>query len=471
MIVIDTADSEPFVTHASGTATRAEFWNLDDERVIKALTDGVVNIDEIPRAPNIPLTFTGNLRAYPDPNEILEDSLDETIYLEQQTLMLNDSGVYTEPGANEWLDQEFDWKVDAVENVSGYNTMRVNVTAMVFYNWLNFNRLIWIANEVPVPVKGFTRTNQTWGEVGSDEHGYLVAETTRILRNGSAGLTRGTESPQWRDKKGDYLTEYPGVEKKPWDYMPQDGEKFDDTHFQMRPSAAIEFAKANSEGLADFLEDYDDGELICNSAYYNFSKTAKDKTDPDRKAGTYDWNLTFGVKFNWWEEEEEIDEDGHSSRNRTYNLLVKEVIEKNVISGYTHTFYIPADKDRGRRRGGASYYRSDLDSDAVTLSSSISIFKQDEDVSEKGFDALGYMEDEFKYGVLIEAMETEERPMLDLVGTLTGINTPSARFGWWLQQDTLMESGSTFAAALDAETGQILFVLEADGTQLNTIFN
>ena len=470
-IVIDTKDSEPFVTHASGTATRAEFWNLDDERVVKAETDGVVNIDEIPRAPNIPLKFTGNLRAYPDPNEILEDSLDETIYLDEQILKLNDSGVYTEPGANEWLDQNFDWKVDAVENISGYNSMRINVTAKVFYNWLNFNRLIWVTNEVPVPVKGFTRTNQSWGEEGeTDEWGYMVAETTRTLRNGSAGFTQGTESPQWRNKAGDYVQEYPGVEKESWEYMPEDGSRFDDTHFQMRPSAAIEYAKENSEELKEYLELFDNGELICNSAYYNFTKTPKDKTDTERKAGTYYWNLTFGVRFDWWEEEEEKDEDGQSNRNRSYNILVKEVIEKNVISGYTSTFSIPPEQDRGRRRGGASYYRSELDSEAVTLSSSISIFKQDKVVADKAFDNQGNMDDEFKYGVLIEAMETEERPVMDLVGTLTGINTPSARFGWWLQQDTIFESGETFAAALDAETGQLLFILEADGTQLNTIF-
>jgi len=471
-IVIDTSDSEPFVTHASGTGTRAEYWNLDDERVIKAVTEGVVNIDEIPRAPNIPLTFTGNLRSYPDPNEVLEDSLDETIYLEQQTLMLNDTGIYSEPGISEWFDQEYNWKVDAVENVSGYNAMRVNITAKVFYNWLNFNRLVWITNEVPVPVKAFTRTNQTWGEEDDEEHGYLIAETTRTLRNGSAGFTEGVEKPQWKDTKGDYVSQYPGVETEAWDYAPADGEKFDDTHFQMRPSEAIDYALENSEGLKKFMDKFDNGELICDSALYNFTKTNKDKTDTTGKAGTYHWNLTFGLKFDWYsEEEEEKDEDGQSSRNKSYNILVREIIEKNVITGYTNTFEIPPDQDRGARRGGASYYKSELEYEAVTLGSSVSIFKQDEEVNDNGFDAFGRMEDGFKYGVMVEAIETDERPGLDLIGTLTGINTPSAKFAWWLQQDSVWETGSTFAAAMDAETGQMLFVMEADGNQLNQLFN
>ena len=80
------------------------------------------------------------------------------------------------------------------------------------------------------------------------------------------------------------------------------------------------------------------------------------------------------------------------------------------------------------------------------------------------------MDDGFKYGCAVEAIETEERPGLDLIGTLTGINTPSARHAWWLQQDSVWESGSTFAAAQDAETGQLIFIMEADGNQLNTLF-
>ncbi len=473
MIIVDQADSEPFVTHASGTATRSEYWNLDDERVIKSVTDGIMNIDEIPRAPNIPLTFTGKMRSYPDPHEVLEDSLDETIFEKQQRLMLNDTGEFNEPGLNEWLDKNYDWVTDAVENVSGYNTLRVNITAKVFYNWLNFNRLVWISNEVPVPVKAFTRTNQSWGEEDDKEYGYMIAETTRTLRNGSAGYTIGAGTPNWKDQTGDYVDLYPGAELKDWEYMPQDGTQFADTNFQMKPSAAIDYAKENSVELQEFLADYDNGEVVCDSAFYNFSKTAKDKTDTEGKAGTYYWNLTFGLKSNWWEEDEDEDqteEERRESRNKSYNLLVMEVIEKNVLTGYTSTFHIPEDQDMGRRRGGASYYKSDLEPLAVTVGSSVGIFKQDEEVREKGFDAFGRMDDGFKYGTIVEAIETDERPGLDLIGTLTGINTPSAKFAYWLQQDTVWETGSTFAAAVDAETGQMLFVMEMDGNQMNTIF-
>ena len=61
-------------------------------------------------------------------------------------------------------------------------------------------------------------------------------------------------------------------------------------------------------------------------------------------------------------------------------------------------------------------------------------------------------------------------PGLSMVQTLTGLTFPSVDFAWGVQSQTVYESGHTFGAAVDVETGQLVYVMDISGTALLAIF-
>lgn len=460
VIAIDKSDSDPLSISGTSLITNNAFRDLASKRTMKSITQASVDMDRLPRTP-IPVSLDATLRSYPDPNKEALKTLDESIFQEGQEVRLNDSGSYIKPNEDWWMTETYNWTTDSVEKVSGYNTIRINITSRVFYQFMDFSRLVWIAPELPLPAKIWTKMNTSWED--ENESGHMILITQRTILNGTEGFSRGDQDIVWTTGAS-YLTKYPGSEIKSWDLMPQDGVQFADTNFQMSPNGAVDYAKANSEGLQDFLDGYnDEGEVVCLEADYNFTKTSKDKSDPDGKAGTYYWNLTFGLKNqnmeNYWRV------------NQTYNILVREVIEKKPISGYSSTLSIPAGTDRGQRRGSAPYLKSELDSQTLTMASSVAIMKQDEEITSNGFDKLGRLQDDFRYYLSMAALESSNTPSLNIINTLTGIQTPTTKYTWMLQQGTVWESGQTFTAAVDIPTGQLIYVMSADGTQLNTLFD
>ena len=61
-------------------------------------------------------------------------------------------------------------------------------------------------------------------------------------------------------------------------------------------------------------------------------------------------------------------------------------------------------------------------------------------------------------------------PGLSMLQTLTGLTFPSVDFAWGVQSQTVYESGHTFGAAIDAETGQLVYVMDITGTALLGLF-
>jgi hypothetical protein len=61
-------------------------------------------------------------------------------------------------------------------------------------------------------------------------------------------------------------------------------------------------------------------------------------------------------------------------------------------------------------------------------------------------------------------------PGLSMVQTLTGMTFPSVDYAWSIQTQTIYEQGHTFGAAVDVETGQLVYVMEISGTALLGIF-
>jgi hypothetical protein len=60
---------------------------------------------------------------------------------------------------------------------------------------------------------------------------------------------------------------------------------------------------------------------------------------------------------------------------------------------------------------------------------------------------------------------------MEIIETITGITLPSSKYSWAVQQGTVYRSGNTFSAAVDAETGLLIYVMEIDGTELYGIFD
>ena len=460
VIAVDKSDSDPLSISGTSLITNNAYRDLASKSTMKSITQAQVDMDRLPRTP-VPVSLDATLRSYPDPNKEVLETLDESIFEEGQEVRLNDSGSYAKPNENAWMTETYNWTADNVEKVSGYNTMRINVTSRVFYQFMDFNRLVWIAPELPLPAKIWTRMNTSWED--ENDSGYMTLITQRTILNGTEGFSRGDQDIIW-GTGASYLNRYPGAEIKSWDLMPQDGTQFADSNFQMSPNGAVDYAKTNSPGLQEFMDKYNsDGEVVCIEADYNFTKTSKDKSDPEGKAGTYYWNLTFGLKNE--------DMQSYWRVNQTYNILVKEVIEKKPISGYSSTLSIPAGSDRGQRRGSAPYLKSELESETLTMASSVDIMKQDSEIASNGFDKLGRLQDNFRYYLSMAAMDSSSTPGLNIINTLTGIQAPTTKYAWMLQQGTVWESGQTFTAAVDIPTGQLIYVMQADGTQLNTLFD
>jgi hypothetical protein len=61
-------------------------------------------------------------------------------------------------------------------------------------------------------------------------------------------------------------------------------------------------------------------------------------------------------------------------------------------------------------------------------------------------------------------------PGLSMIETLTGLTFPSVDYAWTVQTQTVYEQGHTFGAAVDVETGQLVYVMEISGTALLGIF-
>ena len=74
----------------------------------------------------------------------------------------------------------------------------------------------------------------------------------------------------------------------------------------------------------------------------------------------------------------------------------------------------------------------------------------------------------FYYGV-VGVNEQNNQGML-LIQQLTGVQTPTADNAFGIQNGQVWTGGSTFSTAVDANTGQLLYVTSIEGSELASIF-
>ncbi len=467
-IVMASSDGDPFTINGNLGGSREEYSDLNVRKVIQTITNGYIHVDKIKRFPT-DIDFDIKIRNYPDPNLPREDSLDERIFLNNQMHKLGNTGNFTmvpeNEGAQEWLTQTYDWVVEGGEKVSGYNTLIINITTAFFQDFLPFKKKVWIANEVPFPVKVHVRTNTS----AESENGsfYTIIEHTRTLQK-NYGFTRGNKEIPWGSDvaHGIFLSRHPRGEFQSWEFMPKAGSAYDSSSFDFNPEDTVEFAIDNSKELRRFLTRYDD-DVVVHWALY---KAEKDKLDPQGKAGSYNWNISFGYKPTFDEriEARESDEYPHWGY---YVNLTRNITKEPGIDKYSE--YIQIINEGEYDYGQAELSKAELTDEVLTLASSEAILKLDTEIKDKLYDSLtGEIDfDNTHYFLGMGDITSANMPGVEIVELITGITLPSSKYSWIIQEGSVFETGSTFSAAVDVETGRLIYVTEIIGTELYRIFS
>lgn len=453
---IKESNGVPLVIKGSFESKRFDYIDLNSCGVIRSIVNGSVHVDHVPYI-NIPLDYTGNLRDYPDPNAPKVKTLEESIYGNNKTLKFGDNGtVYSGDETGE-IAQNYTWVIDGANKVSEYDTLKINTTSKMAGE-IDFNRIMWISNKVPTLIKGYSRTNTSWRDRGYD--GYLIVETWRTIKEG--GFIEGTEDIPWGTCDSfHFAANNPNGEYQESKYMPNSGSSFERSSFNFKPDDAVKCAIDNSEGLRAFLNKY---EGVCvSSAVYNITKDKIDSLDPQEKAGAYYWNLTFARKMT------EADMNRTTrDYNRSYNVLVEHVIKKTGLQ-YTESTVLA--KDNGLGHESAPLSRQDLIGNLLTLAASETILKLDSEIRSKVFDSrtdkIDFKDTTF---AIVMGGITPTGPIINMVGMLTSVTVPTTKYSYLLQKSTVYEHGATFSAAVDVETGRLIYLLEVKGTALFGLF-
>jgi hypothetical protein len=137
------------------------------------------------------------------------------------------------------------------------------------------------------------------------------------------------------------------------------------------------------------------------------------------------------------------------------------------------------EQDYGLLNWTTSLSKDDLSQKMLTLAAAEEIFKSDSDVRLELYTSTInpdkiYWDDPRGQAQMYlgEGIQQEQTPSIGLIETLTGFTIPTSKFSWIIQKGQLFEdsesgSADTFAVAVDAETGQLQYVLKVTGTSLS----
>ena len=466
-------EGEDITINGGAIISRVDYRDLNERNTIKSTTDGKVEIDQTLQA-LFPLKFSGNLRSYPDPNEEVEETLDELIFGQQKSISINKTGeitknLYDTGNEASFYNTVYKWVADKKEIISGYETIRINIDATFGQTeWkLPFLRQVWISNEVSQPVKIYTRTNQS----AMDENGefYFILENTKTIRE--KGFSRGDKSISWDGCNADvhFEDKNPTGEYLDWTYMPQGGSSIDESSFDFNPDEAVSIALKDSPNLQEFIADRDN-DVIISYAQYNSTKDPTEVT----QTGSHRWLLLFTheldpeeLEYRW---ENDIPIKERYALQVTYNTTKLGLSDTKEI-----------ENDWGLLNWSGEMSKDDLEDQMLTVAAAEEILKSDSEVNSRLYtnpldpdkiywnDPLGSVQMYLGQGIT-----QEQTPSIGVIETLTGFTIPTAKISWIVQKGQLYDasgdSGSTFGAAVDAETGQLQYVLEVEGTSLFSVF-
>lgn len=458
-IIIEKSDGSPLTIYGKLDGERDEYIELNSKKIIQTVNNGNVEIDRLPKY-NVPISYSGYLKTFPNPHAKPTKSLHEEIYGDGKTISKDMNGSVVKGVGQSWMFQRYNWSVVGAEKIAGYSALKIKVESTFWEDFLKYKEILWISNEVPLPVKTSATANTSWNTENDTGYLYMVSNTT--LQEG--GFTSGDEDIPWDDKNNAHFRKHhPLAELKDWEYMPKSGAAYDVSSFDFKCEDAVNYAIDSSRGLKSFLSEHDN--VIISSAKYNASKDLK---DPQGKAGSYSWNLTFAYKPKPYE----IDEENREKNKFEYNIRIVKNVTKRA--GLIYDEEISIMEELGKKSGMADFAKMDLNQKVITMSSSERILKTDDIIKN---DVCNPITGEFdwkdlSYHFIIGNLSVGELPSITLLETLTGIKAdpPKARTSWLLQKDTIYKNGETTSAAIDAESGQFIYILKVEGTVLYTIF-
>jgi hypothetical protein len=480
-IYINASDAEPLQIGGNLEAKRKEYIELNTRRPIDALTEASVGIDRLPKY-NVPLNFQGWIDAYPDPNKETERTVDDNLFADGQTVKRGDNGTFVI--GQEYADYGFtmgtryNWSAEAAQKVSGLKSLRINITGTLFgaetgqtsEDWFAFNETVWISNDCSFPVKRYS-LNDIYSEDKDRENNTHISRTVLEITNtlSKSGYTRGQSAIPWGDPASTTFDKrHPIGEFAGWQYTPSDGSGVQGSSFELGIDEAVNEALKNSTGLQSFVSSYNRAGRNCivDGASYNLTP---DTADPTGQAGLYRWNLSFSV---YPDQAEQQAARQSNQANFRYSIVVVDNATWDVERlkpVLRHRVYI--EHDWGAQRGYGSFNREQLATEGVTLASSEQIMMLDQKVSSSITNSrTGNIDWKQSTYILGAAGMGSATPGLSMLQTLTGLTFPSVDYAWAVQSATLYESGSTFGAAVDVETGQLVYVMNIQGTPLLAIF-
>jgi hypothetical protein len=455
---------------------RSEYSNIFDEHALKAVTAGsleIENLGSVFGSGSLPvdISYMADLKTYPDPQEDPALSMDDAIYAHGQTLGLNSKGVFEgEPVYGEEA-RLYDWQVEGAFIIQDHDTFKVNVTSDI-WGFLYFNRQFYIADDYPFPLKGYTRTNSSY--FGEEETFWIILETRQEIKDQDGSVQRGTKDIPWGDSSGheEYIDEHPAGEFDRWNYVPSDGTDVDRSSFNyLTTTQAVDYAKANSAGLQEFLTEYEaKGLVLVEDSTWN-------RSTEDRRGRntTYWWNLTFAYVYDM-EEMRDYYETNDDWPEWRYRILVARSVEETLGGDPKISTFISRDREdeyHGLRKvqwsDGVNDETFVLDNQVLTLTHSEKIFRIDNKVKEETFENNKLTEGvKFYYGVV--GLNDGNAPGMLLIEQLMGIQLPTADNAYIIQKDQVWTGGSTFSAAVESNTGRMVYVTSVEGSELASIF-
>jgi len=455
-LTIEGSDKDPQTIPGSISAIHTGYRDLYNGRIVKNYNEGSIRVDTIPRV-KIPVNYSGWMRNYPNLKEPEVSSLDESIYGDGRSIKVGDTGTYTAKVEGSEFEQTYYWRAVRSGKLYGFRSMQINVTSS-FFGFLNFNRSFWISENSPFVLKGRTRTNQTF--MGEEETFIIDLTTTRDIEE-ARNLREGTEEVVWGSCPGrHYYSRSPGGEFKPWDLAPDDGS--DSSTVDVFPlSEAIELALNRSGGLREFMEEYTPQKTFLTGAMFNWTE------DTITRNTTYMWNLTFGYAASDEEYREAYQATGETPEF-AYNILVAKTEMRNFAGDVTEIKRYVL-QELGRVGGRAPMGRVEVGEELLTVSAAERLLKSDRQVRGEVYSSGGLQEG-FRFFYVMGSVGYTSNPSLVLVSSLTGLTPPTSKLSYLVQSDTLYASGNTFSAGIDAQTGQLLYVMKVEGTDLQSIF-
>lgn len=318
----------------------------------------------------------------------------------------------------------FKWKAEGVDTVYGKKALRINVTVENFlttHNFSSFIVLIWIANDISLPVKFFVKGNIDLSELSQSPIEFYYKATMTDYNRGKKIIPYGNcNGKHFYKKRPGYDKEF--IKSDNWEYVPPIGDMSTSLDKNFTGENASEFAYNHTE-LKNYYGLHKSSNPFVIQAYYNESLN---KT----------WNLTFGYKN---KRQEDIYVDG-------YNVIVTKNSNNTIANGkVVESIREPLIEKKNIK-------------ESLSFSGAEQIFKSDKEIKKKAFLNNKIDLKNVNFGIKVNEMPTPKLVGFD-ISPLNSFELLGG-YNFYLEKKTeTIESLELFKTSLDGQNGQLLYVI------------